>query len=79
MNVTISFGPSRNFSPGIIRVLTLQNFANSGVLSPDFETFIVAAETCFISSINYIMGTVLVSRYGTNSQLYSKILCYHIV
>ena len=45
MNVTISFEPSSNFSPGVIRVITLQNFANSGVLSTDFETFIVAAKT----------------------------------
>ena len=45
MNVTISFEPSINFSPSVIRVITLQNFPNSGVLSPDFETFIVAAET----------------------------------
>ena len=45
MNVTISFEPSINFCPGLIRVITLQNFPNSGVLSPDFETFIVAAET----------------------------------
>ena len=42
-----------NFSPGVIRVFMLQKFANSGVLPPDFETFIVAAETCFISSIIY--------------------------
>ena len=45
MNVTISFEPSINFCPGLIRVIMLQNFPNSGVLSPDFETFIVAAET----------------------------------
>ena len=38
MNVTISFEPSINFSPSVVPVLTLQNFANSGVLSPDFET-----------------------------------------
>ena len=60
MNVTISFEPSVNFSPGVIRVLTLQNFANSGVLSPDFETFINSChrDICFISSIKYVMGTV---------------------
>ena len=57
MNLTISFGPSINFSPGIIRVLTLQNFANSGVLSPDFETFIVAAET-------YVLFRLLTILWG---------------
>ena len=58
MNVTISFEPSINFSPGVIRVLTLQNFANSGVLFPDFETFIVAAETYVLFRLLYVMGTV---------------------
>ena len=75
MNVTISFEPSVNFSPGVIRVLTLQNFANSGVLSPDFETFIVAVETYVL----FRLLNMLWGQFGTNSQRYSKILCYDMV
>ena len=52
------------------RVLTLRNFANSGVLSPDFETFIVAAETCLFRLLNILWGQFYF--HGTNSQLYSK-------
>ena len=75
MNVTIFFEPRVNFSPGVIRVLTLQNFANSGVLSPDFETFIVAAETYVLfRQLNMLWG-----QFGTKSQRYSKILCYDMV
>ena len=65
-------------SPGVVRVLTWQNFANSGVLSPDFETFIVAAETYVLFRLlNILWGQFYL--HGTNSQLYSKILCYDIV
>ena len=75
MNVTISFEPSVNFSPGVIRVLTLQNFPNSGVLSPDFETSIVAVETYVL----FRLLNMLWGQFGTNSQRYSKILCYDMV
>ena len=55
-------------------VLTLQNFANSGVLFPDFETFIVAAETYVLFRLlNILWGQFYF--HHTNSQLYSKILC----
>ena len=51
--------------------VTLRNFANSGVLSPDFETFIVAAETYVLFRLlNILWGQFYF--HGTNSQLYSK-------
>ena len=61
MNVTISFEPSINFSPGVVPVLTLQNFANSGVLSPDFRDIIVAVETYVL----FRLLNMLWGQFGT--------------
>ena len=46
--------------------------------SPDFETFIVAAETYVLFCLlNILWGQFYF--HDTNSQLYSKIICYDIV
>ena len=44
---------------------------NSGVLSPDFETFIVAAETYVLFRLFNILWRQFYF-HGMNSQLYSK-------